>query len=349
VITRHAIHALFAALLGGLLLLAGLEPRSFSRLMQEDGWAEWASFLAFAIAGVLALHAGYEQRRDRLASLALFGLGAFAIFVAGEEISWGQRLLSFRPPEVFLEHNFQQEANVHNFLKDILDTRFVVAAIALLYGVIAALIVPRIPKLPRAFAPERRLAPWFFAVFVLELSYPFELAGELAELLFGLVILADVVSRSETAERPLVLLGFESAALAGALLLAPIADALTLSYALEHVPAARAELQTLGARLADPSVMKRRIFRKRSVHKRLYTAVRAKYFALGGEEFYLDVWNQPYWVVFKRTGDGRGNLLLYSFGPNRRRDSDVDRTATATRAEDVLAGDDLGVFFELER
>ena len=31
-----------------------------------------------------------------------------------EEISWGQRVLAFRPPSYFLEQNFQQELNFHN-------------------------------------------------------------------------------------------------------------------------------------------------------------------------------------------------------------------------------------------
>jgi len=43
--------------------------------------------------------------------------GGFALLffvIAGEEISWGQRILGIETPESFAAHNVQQEINLHN-------------------------------------------------------------------------------------------------------------------------------------------------------------------------------------------------------------------------------------------
>ena len=50
--------------------------------------------------------------------------------------------------------------------------------------------------------------------------------------------------------------------------------------------------------------------------------------------FFLDPWNYPYWVQCTRDGDRRFNYV-YSFGPNRRRES----------TEWEVLGDDIGAVF----
>ena len=79
------------------------------------------------------------------------------------------------------------------------------------------------------------------------------------------------------------------------------------------------------------------------VHKRVYTSVLDGYLVESepvpeqpGEydtedlrvAYYLDPWSNPYWLLYERNGLG----LFYSFGPNRRRDSDGW----------TLGGDDIG-------
>ena len=41
-------------------------------------------------------------------------LALFMFFVAGEEVSWGQRLFGFSVPEFIAKTNFQSELNIHN-------------------------------------------------------------------------------------------------------------------------------------------------------------------------------------------------------------------------------------------
>ena len=56
--------------------------------------------------------------------------------------------------------------------------------------------------------------------------------------------------------------------------------------------------------------------------------------------YFLDPWNNPYWVQSIREGQ-RVNILLYSFGPNRLRDVD-------TMEDDGDAGDDVRLRLPLQ-
>ena len=55
--------------------------------------------------------------------------------------------------------------------------------------------------------------------------------------------------------------------------------------------------------------------------------------------YFLDPWNNPYWIRYKRK---RGVGVIYSFGPNRRRDTDLGQL-------EEMSGDDIGAFFELKK
>ena len=81
---------------------------------EEDGPVEWATvasllLISFACAGWAAGAVGL--RRVVLLSTALLTFVA-----AGEEISWGQRLLGIEPGEFMLSHNYQNENNLHNLI-----------------------------------------------------------------------------------------------------------------------------------------------------------------------------------------------------------------------------------------
>jgi hypothetical protein len=351
----HAILAIVAILGIG---IGALSPDAFYGLMQEDGWAEWATFLAFMSASVLGVRLWLRapRRIDRVAASLLV---AFTVFVAGEEISWGHRLFAFEPPDVFLEHNYQQEMNLHNLLKNILDTRWMVAIVAVVYGIALPFLSPMKRLAPFApLAPVKSWAPHFAVIAGLEVFYPFELVGELAELLLGLAFIADIgerLGRASAAPRWLAL-SVQAGSLAAALALMPLIEIVLYGDQQTNVDTVKRELELLRGDLEREGVVRKKLFGKRRVHKRLFTAVRSKYLRLGTDStflegqkspaekggdrkdrkgYFLDVWSQPYWVSFAKK---ERRLVVYSFGPNRRRDFDGDLTD---------AGDDLTVTISL--
>ena len=106
-VTAHVLMAIWVATM----VLLGINATdTYESLLQEDRFIEWWTVPLFAMAGVFALRRAIRERRifDAL-------VGVFCIFVAGEEFSWGQRLLGLTPPAAFLEHNYQQELTIHNF------------------------------------------------------------------------------------------------------------------------------------------------------------------------------------------------------------------------------------------
>lgn len=106
-----------AALFGLGVILALFNPDYFHDVYSaEDGVMEWLTVMTLATVAVLIagrLRRGYREfgwmQRLVLALLALL-----AVFGAGEELSWGQRLIGIDSPEFFRDHNRQGETNLHN-------------------------------------------------------------------------------------------------------------------------------------------------------------------------------------------------------------------------------------------
>lgn len=85
---------------------------------QEDGFVENISAL-----GLLFVTLVLWIRLIKLWSsksitwkIGVFFMGLVFLFGAGEEISWGQRILGVESNEFFLENNAQKETNLHNLV-----------------------------------------------------------------------------------------------------------------------------------------------------------------------------------------------------------------------------------------
>ncbi len=131
-------------------------------LLAEDGLYESLGALACLAAGVTFLlafvwctrsasHDAPPVRRPILLIAALVML-----FVAGEELSWGQRLLNFSTPTAWRQINRQEEFNLHNlivFQPTAKGNRLQVAMMAC--GVVYFF---ALPLLCRIFSPLKRLA-----------------------------------------------------------------------------------------------------------------------------------------------------------------------------------------------
>ncbi len=340
-------------------ILRGVSQDFYYLSAQEDEYLEWGTFWAFIFAAAVFVLAGVWQRRAT-GDLPWFqfGVALFCVVVAMEEISWGQRVFAYRPPVYFLEHNFQQELNFHNVMSTSLR-KLAVKGVLLGYGALLPLLalIPEVKKLLSRAAivpPPVALAPSFVAAYVFYESYPWSLTGEWVELMMGLgflftAIAAALAFRGKDApghalSRPLV------AVVAGWLLVIGVGVAngylsrTARGAAPGVIESARGELEALKRDFLGGEV-KTRCNR----HRRLYT-FKEKYdqdALLEGEfarltaqglpderaEFFLDPWNSPYWIRDRCDSDKKRRIVfVYSFGPNRRRES--------SRWE--ILGDDVG-------
>lgn len=99
-----------------LFALASVDRGLFLFLAEEDSLLEWSQVVILASAAVLATLLAARALREgrRPHALAYFVLAAGCIFVAGEEVSWGQRILGLETPESLAEINRQDELTLHN-------------------------------------------------------------------------------------------------------------------------------------------------------------------------------------------------------------------------------------------
>jgi hypothetical protein len=84
----------------------------------EDGFTEWLTVIALVMTMFVCFRRVWLLRQHRpplfLAITAFVGL--LFLFGAGEEISWGQRILNIESSEFFKQHNAQGETNLHNLV-----------------------------------------------------------------------------------------------------------------------------------------------------------------------------------------------------------------------------------------
>lgn len=95
------------------LYLQSFDPVNYFRLVTEDFYGEYATALAFLLAGLLfAVLACRRVAGQKRLMWALMALGL--TFVGMEELSWGQRILGFSTPQFLAAVNLQAELTLHN-------------------------------------------------------------------------------------------------------------------------------------------------------------------------------------------------------------------------------------------
>lgn len=168
-----ALAIFLAPFVGAAAVILARADRSFFRfLTREDSLFEWAQFVGFVAAAVLAALVGWRllgQKRPLPAVMFfVFALGCFAI--AGEEIAWGQRLLDYDTPEPLEEINEQRETTVHN-IGSVQDAANIAFTLVGLYGSVGAWLLrlrrPRWALRPdvNLLIPPLFLTSCFFVVF----------------------------------------------------------------------------------------------------------------------------------------------------------------------------------------
>ncbi len=137
-----------------------LDEGTLHAFIREDGIFETLGFLGLFITSLL-FFAGFWQERQAashcLKQAACLGLALLFFVGAGEEISWGQRILGIETPEELKEDNVQDEFNIHNlsFFEGAealisVDTLFTLFSFAFTLG---------LPLLAAFYAPLKKLLP----------------------------------------------------------------------------------------------------------------------------------------------------------------------------------------------
>ena len=92
----------------------------FERYVVEDGIVEWLTVAGLMFGFVVCVSRFFRLFKKRnwwfLTVTAILGVMLF--FAAGEEISWGMRILGIKPSEFFEKNNAQHETNLHNLIVD---------------------------------------------------------------------------------------------------------------------------------------------------------------------------------------------------------------------------------------
>ena len=175
----------------GIYLFQFYFPVAYNYFVSEDSWVEYGTFVCYMMAVLLILGAMIRDRSMRRPGYILLCLGLF--FVAMEEISWGQRLLGIRTPQMIAQYNAQSELSLHN-------ASFFPAEHLLFYAILIwAVIVPEISRrferlgvfLKTVGIPlvSREIYPYFILGFFLKKFNIVIRNAELGEFITGLAFL----------------------------------------------------------------------------------------------------------------------------------------------------------------
>lgn len=94
------------------------DPALFEQYTYEDGLVEWLTVLGLLLGAAICVYRFVKllgKRRWIFLAITLL-LGLMLFVVAGEEVSWGQRIFGIKSSAFFQQNNLQQETNFHNLV-----------------------------------------------------------------------------------------------------------------------------------------------------------------------------------------------------------------------------------------
>ena len=143
-----------------------LDPEFFTnRYMMEDGVIEYGTVILLVASCVLTGTRWWRYHRQRsirytLISLIIVG---FFFFVAGEEISWGQRIFALETTDYFKEHNDQEELNLHNLVVGDVKINKLIFGVIMTTAILIYMVI--VPLLYHKVEPVRaQLDRWYIPI-----------------------------------------------------------------------------------------------------------------------------------------------------------------------------------------
>jgi len=182
-IGKTAFIALLIYVVATYLIMFTLDKATVDDITAEDHYFENLGAISLFAASGLYLGSFLLSRKQKQQSfirrMSYLGFAALFFFGAGEEISWGQRILGIATPEAVSEVNDKNELNLHNLelfgSKNSLPFKMY-QAFAFTYTLILPLIAKFSQKAKKWLEQYITLVPWLFGVVVV------------ANLLFSLVV-----------------------------------------------------------------------------------------------------------------------------------------------------------------
>lgn len=84
-------------------------------MISEDSLIEWSQFALIAGSSFLSMMLSiFLKKKDKFLAIVFLILSIGLFVVAGEEISWGQRILEIQTPKELAQRNLQEEITIHN-------------------------------------------------------------------------------------------------------------------------------------------------------------------------------------------------------------------------------------------
>jgi hypothetical protein len=239
-----------------------------------------------------------------------------------------------------------------------------VALVAIIWGLfLPALALKQQQRWVRAIRvalPPLSLAFGFAAIALLNLTIDVQRYGEVLELMLGVLFLLGISMRNNL--MPVVGPWWRPAALVTMLIvvgvvMVPMLDRFVYGDDTEMSRIASLEIELLRDDILKANI--RRPFRKNRLRKRLFTAIRKGHIRFKSSpaflkghglktgnssdldrlKYFLDPWNNPYFIFINWK---EGWALVYSYGPNRRFDTQLKNNVE-------LGGDDIGATIPIRK
>lgn len=155
--------------LNSLTLLEIINSGLYDSIIKEDGILENIQVILYFGGCVLAFLCAYlflkNSKKIQSLFFLLIALGLF--FIAGEEISWGQRIFNIQTPQELARINYQQELTIHNVetFQEKIDYLYMIIGLSGAFGgLLFKKLLPDIYKKYSQIFPPAILFFYFFAV-----------------------------------------------------------------------------------------------------------------------------------------------------------------------------------------
>ncbi|MCU0532792.1 MAG: hypothetical protein MUD14_02715 [Hydrococcus sp. Prado102] len=162
-------------------LILGYENPSYERMMGEGGFVEYGTTLTYILAFAFSLPIGnyFIRQKQKILGIIYYLLAAFFLFIALEEVSWGQTFFKWDTPDFLEEVNVQKETSLHNLVWFHYSLRDAIIVVSFLGGVswwiaLSLKFTRKFKQFIKYLIPDWYLSSFFITCFILSVILKFQ-------------------------------------------------------------------------------------------------------------------------------------------------------------------------------